>query len=431
MQGSKSNAQGASDGSLRFTAQQWGLLLLLAAINFTHILDFVIVMPLGDSLRHQLGITPRQFGAIVSAYGLSAMVTGILSAAAVDRFDRKSVLVTSFGGFTLATFYCGVAPTYNHLLIARSLAGLFGGLAGSSVMAVIGDIFADRQRGKAIGIVTSSFAVASTIGLPTGLWLAHHFGTWNAPFYAIGVLGVIVWFIAWMLLPSLSGHRVHGHSNPWTQFVDVLKQSNHLRSFAFMMATIFGTFLIVPYIAPYLQANCGRKDTDLPVIYAVAGICTLVSMNVVGWATDRFGARPIFLICAGGAVVMTMVITNLPPITLPVAVMSTTLFMVLASGRIIPAQTMMLRSADPRLRGAFTNILTAVSHFATAVGPLITGSVVGEQYAGGPLTGFPIAGWIAAALGCIALALSFSLRSNSTSAISVAAIHATPEASAP
>lgn len=393
-----------------FTRQQWGLMLLLAAINFTHILDFVIVMPLGDQLRQQLQISPRQFGIIVSAYGLAAMIVGIVSSSVVDLFDRKFILISTFGGFTLATFYCGVAPNYTHLLIARSLAGLFGGLAASSVMAVIGDVFSDGQRGRAIGIVTSSFAVASTIGLPIGLWLSIQFGNWNAPFIAIGVLGVCVWVLAAACLPSLTSHRTGIAVNPLRQFATVVQHPNHLWSFAFMLATIFGTFIVVPYIAPYLQANCGREPADLPVIYAIAGLCTLVSMNLVGWATDRFGAKPMFLICAGGAVVMTLIITNLHYVSLFGAVAATCFFMVLASGRIIPAQTMMLRASNPRLRGAFMNLNTAVSHFATAVGPLITGSIVGEEYAGGPLTGFATAGLVAAACGCVAIFFSFRLR---------------------
>ncbi len=400
----------AAKPKANFTRQQWGLLMLLAAINFTHILDFVIVMPLGDQLRQQLHINPRQFGIVVSAYGIAAMIVGIASSSFVDLFDRKRVLVASFGGFTLATFYCGVAPDYSHLLIARCLAGLFGGLAASSVMAVIGDVFSDGQRGKAIGVVTSSFAVASTVGLPVGLWLAIQFGNWNAPFIAIGVLGVGVWVLAAICLPSLTSHRTGLAVNPLRQFASVVQHPNHLWSFAFMLATIFGSFIVVPYIAPYLQANCGREPADLPVIYAIAGICTLVSMNLVGWATDHFGAKPIFFICAGGAVLMTLVITNLHYVSLFGAVAVTCCFMVLASGRIIPAQTMMLRASNPALRGAFMNLNTAVSHFATAMGPLITGTIVGEEYAGGPLTGFATAGVIAAACGCAAIVFSFRLQ---------------------
>ncbi len=171
------------------TSYEWRLVLLLAAINFTHILDFVIVMPLGDQLRKELLISPRQFGFIVSSYGVAAMLAGIAGSLVIDRFDRKHFMLFSFAGFTIATLYCGFAPNYAHLLTARTLAGLFGGIVSSSLMSFIGDVIAHDRRGRALGVVTSSFAVASVIGLPIGLMLANMFHHFSAPFIAIAILG--------------------------------------------------------------------------------------------------------------------------------------------------------------------------------------------------------------------------------------------------
>lgn len=401
-----SDTQVPSPARRGFSSAEWSLLLVLAAVNFTHILDFVIVMPLGDQLRHQLEITPAQFSAVVSAYGLAAMIVGIASSTIVDRFDRKTVLIAAFGGFVAATFYCGLSRSYTHLLLARCLTGLFGGVAASTVMAIIGDAFLDHQRGKAIGVVTSSFAVASIIGLPIGLWLSILFKTWTAAFHGIGIVAAIVFFVAVWKLPNFSGHRKNAIRNPALQFAAVVRQRNHLLAFAMMLASVLGTFTIVPFIAPYLQANCGRRAEDLPIVYAIAGLCTLVSLNIVGWGTDRYGAKRLFMFCASGAVIMTLVITNLPPISLFTAVMTTTFFMVLASGRSVPAQAMMLQASDPSLRGAFMTLNTSVTHLGTAIGPLITGLVMGETRPGGELTHFAIAGAIAAAFGCTAIALS-------------------------
>jgi predicted MFS family arabinose efflux permease len=289
--------------SQRFGAAEWGLVGLLAAINFTHIVDFVIVMPLGDQLRHQLEIDPQQFGFIVSVYGIAAMIAGLAASAVVDRFDRKQVLLASFAGFLGATLYCGFAKDYAHLLVARAIAGLFGGVTAAGIMAIIADVFPPQQRGKAIGAVTSSFAVASTVGLPMGLWLTDAFDNFGAAFTAIAVFGLPVWAATWWKLPSLTAHRTDVRSNPLVQFAAVVSQPNHLFSFAFMLATVLATFIIVTYIAPYLQAKCGRTAGDLPIIYAVAGCASLVTMNVFGLLTDRIGPRPVFWFTAGGAVV--------------------------------------------------------------------------------------------------------------------------------
>ncbi len=394
----------------RLSWNDWKLVLLLASINFTHILDFVIVMPLGDQLRHELFITPQQFGFVVSAYGIAATISGILAALVIDRFDRKKTMLVSFAGFTAMTFYCGVAPNFIHLLIARSLAGAFGGVVASTIMAFIVDLVVEERRGRAIGVVTSAFAFASTIGLPIGLTLANWFQGFGAPFLAIAVLGAVVWCIGFWALPTLTSHKQLIPRNMLHQFSDVVRQSNHLWSFAFMLAMVLGTFMIVPFIAPYFQANCGMAREELPWVYLVGGISTLVAMNGVGWLTDRFGARPIFLLSAGSAVVMTIVITNLPAVGLVLSVLSAATFMTVASSRIVPAQAMMLRCAVPAMRGAFTSLNAAVSHLATGIGPLMAGAMIGEEYAGGPLTHYWMAGAVAATFGMVAMILSFRLK---------------------
>ncbi len=394
----------------RLTSSEWQLVLLLAAINFTHILDFVIVMPLGDQLRHELSITPRQFGFVVAAYGICAMLSGIVGSTVIDRYDRRKTMLWGLAGFVLTTVYCGLAPDYRHLLAARGLAGLCGGVVASTVMAFIVDLIPVQRRGRAIGIVTSSFAIASIIGLPIGLLLANWFQRFGIPFLAISILGAIVWAISLIRLPSLPGVAKQDHVDPLRVFADVVRQANHLWSFAFMLAMIFGTFMIVPYIAPYLEANCGLSREHLPIIYAVGGVCSLLTMNLSGWATDRFGPRRVFAISAGMAVIMSLVITNLPTVSLALAVIVTAVFMSFASSRMVPAQAMMLRSADPKARGAFTSLNTAVSHLATGVGPLISGSIIGETYAGGPLTHYWLVGYVAAFFGIAAIGLSFQLR---------------------
>jgi predicted MFS family arabinose efflux permease len=391
------------------TPGEWALVLLLAAINFNHILDFVIVMPLGDSLRHELHITPFQFGMVVSAYGIAATVAGVLATGVVDRFDRKTVLLAVFGGFTLATLYCGLAPDYWQLVFARVLAGACGGLTASSVMAVVGDVIPNQRRGRAIGVLTSAFAVASVIGLPSGLYLAELFGR-GAPFLAIAGVSAAVWVVAAVRLPSLTAHRQAGRVNPLAQFAAVVRRPNHLKAFAFMLTLVLGTFTIIPFLAPYLQANCGRGAGDVRLVYAVAGVCTLVMMNLIGWLTDRVGQRPVFVATASAAIVMTLVLTNLPPVGVWAAAAAASAFMVSAAGRVVPAQAMMLKAADRGLIGPFTSLNTAVQSFATCVGPVIAGTIIGEEYEGGPLTNYWLAGVVAVAFGLTALGLSFLLR---------------------
>lgn len=401
------------------TWPEWGLVAVLALVNFTHILDFVIVMPLGERLMRTMHIDARQFGLLVSAYGLAATASGVLASLVADRFDRRTLLLASYAGFILATVFCGLANTFPLFLLARVLAGAFGGLAASAIMAVIGDVFPDLRRGKAIGAVTSAFAVATVLGLPAGLFLAKQFDSYGVPFVAIAAASVGVWGVAWVRLPSVTGHLAHRTGlSVVAGFVAVVRRPNHLKSFAFMLALVLGTFTIIPFLAPHMQINCGRSEDDIPWIYAAAGVCTLIGMNAVGWLTDRVGKRPVFLVMAVGAMVMTLVITHLPPVEFWPATAAATLFMLTASGRVVPAQGMMLATADPKTRGAFTTLNAAVSHLATGLGPLISGAVITtrtETTDAGlekivQLDHYDRAGILAVGFAAIALLLSFLLR---------------------
>lgn len=410
------------------TLPEWGLVVLLALINFTHILDFVIVMPLGERLMDELHITPGQFAHIVSAYGIAAAVAGVIAATLVDRFDRKPVLLIAYAGFIASTVVCGlvldpavttsllptaedggVNPVYVGLLVARALAGAFGGVAASLIMTVIGDTFPDHRRGKAIGAVQSAFAVASVIGLPAGLLLAKWFGR-AMPFYAIVSLSVVIFAVALIRLPKVRKHLTGPRTDPVAQFIAAVSNRGHWRSFAFTLLLVLGTFTIIPFLAPYMQANCGRTDTDIPIIYAAAGVITLVGMNLVGWLADRFGKRPVFLALAVCSMGMTVVVTNLPDVGLVGVILACTGFMLTAAGRVVPAQAMMLWGADPKLRGAFTNLNSAVSHLATGIAPMISGAIITRADPHAPLVGYDTAGWVAVGFAAVALGISFLLK---------------------
>src|SRR3546814_16736532 len=119
------------------------LLLILSAINFAYILDFVIVMPLGPQLMRIFDIDATQFALVVSSYTISAGICGFIGIFFIDRFDRKKALLTSFGGFPVGTLLCALAPAYTFLLMARVFTGLFGVVISALIYSSVG---ADRNR---------------------------------------------------------------------------------------------------------------------------------------------------------------------------------------------------------------------------------------------------------------------------------------------
>jgi predicted MFS family arabinose efflux permease len=257
----------------------------------------------------------------------------------------------------------------------------------------------------ATGVLMSSFAFASIVGLPVGLELANRFGR-GAPFIAVAILAVPIWLaVAWRL-PAFRTHinRERGQAIPrlWAAAVDPV----HLRSFVFMFFLVLGSFTIIPFIAPYLEANAGRSQADIPKIYFVAGLFTLVSTMLVGRLSDKLGKRRVFVVVALGSMVMTLIMTNLTELGFAMTTIITTLFMICASGRVVPAQAMMLGAADPTMRGAFTNLNSAVSHVGTGLAPLLGGWFLGRDDAG-RMTGYGTAGIVAVGFAAIAIGLAF------------------------
>jgi predicted MFS family arabinose efflux permease len=392
----------------RITRGEWALILVLVAIHFTHMVDFVIIMPLGGRLMRELELTPGQFGNVVSAYAWAAGLASLFASLVMDRFDRRTVLLTMYGGFGLSTLFCGLAPNYELLLVSRTLAGVFGGLAAVAIMTVIGDVFPVEKRGRATGAVISSFAVASIVGLPIGLLLAEWFGR-GAPFVALAGLSGLIWVVGWFRLPRVRGHLGGSRPSAVREFAAVAREPRHLWAFVFSFFLVLGTFTIGAFVGPVLASANGWSEQQLAIIYLAAGLFTLIGMNVVGRLADRLPRLGLFRVLAFGALVTGLVVTNLPPVSLWVATLAISGFMVFASGRIIPAQAMLLGTAVPKNRGGFMSLNTAVQHLATGVAPAIGGALI-TQTADGKLTGFPLVGLVAAGAAAASLALAGWIR---------------------
>lgn len=392
----------------KLTRAEWGLLFVLVAIQFTHMVDFVIIMPLGDRLRRELAITPDQFGYIVAAYAWGAGVASLLASFVMDRFDRKTVLLVMYAGFGLSTLFCGLADTYPLLLLSRTLAGVFGGVAAVALMSVVGDVFPPEKRGRATGAVISSFAVATIAGLPIGLFLAPLFGR-GAPFLVLAGVSGVVWLVGWVRLPAVRGHLGSHRRHPLTEFWAVVRKPNHLWGFAFSFFLVLGTFTVASFIAPVFSSTNGWGENHLAVIYIISGLVTLWGTNRIGRLADRVSRLNLFRALGGGALVLAVVISNLPPVHLLVAALALSAFMVCAAGRMIPAQAMMLGACAPAVRGAFMSLNTAVQHLATGIAPTIAGAILSE----GPdrkLEGFPLVGLVSAVAAAVSLVLAGRLK---------------------
>jgi predicted MFS family arabinose efflux permease len=389
--------------------ERW-LLLTLASIQFTSVLDFMIMMPLGPQLTELFGISAGEFGFLVSAYTFAAGLSGLLAATYIDRFGRKRMMLTLYPLFGVAALACSFAPTFAWLMLARVASGFFGGVLMALSQTIVAEVIPFERRGRAMGVVMTSFSVATVAGVPLSLFLASHFN-WHAPFLAIALMVSVCALGAAKTLPSLKGHLVahpSGDSAPnmLANLRLVLVDPNHLRAYAMSSSMVFAGFAVIPYITLYLQGNAGFKPEQIPYVYLTGGVCTLISARFIGHWSDRAGKayafRRLALLMPLPLLAMTLS-ADLPMVG--VLLVSSMLFVVM-SGRMIPGMALIGASADPRRRGSFMTLNSAVQSLAMGLAALVGGQILGRD-GNGHLTHY----WMAALLGGGASLLSFVLAS--------------------
>jgi len=377
-------------------------LLTLAGIQFSHILDFMIMMPLGPVLMAAFGIGTHAFGLLVASYSFSAAVSGILAATFVDLFERKRLLLIVFTLFGLATLACGLAPGYSTLILARGMAGVFGGIMGALVQTMIADAIPFSRRARASGVVSSAFSISTIAGVPLSLWLANHFG-WRAPFLLIAMLAVVFLGIGLRFLPELRHHlseekRAHLLSATFS----VLGDANHRRALLFSALIIFSGFTVIPYITVYAVNNVGIDQHDIPIIYLVGGSATFITARLIGHWADKHGKVEVYRRVAALAMLPILVLTHAWTMPLWGWLIISTSFFVLISGRMIPAIAIVASSAEPKLRGTFMSLNATVQSLAMGLATTLAGFLTSLD-ASGRIVGYPLVGYVAVAANLVAM----------------------------
>ncbi len=405
-------------GRPRLTRSEWVLLLVLASVQFTHVVDFVIMVPLGPKLEDALHVTAHQFAWVVSVYGFAAAATGLLAAVLLDRFDRKRSLLVLFTGFALGTLLCALAPNFLVLLLGRAVAGGFAGVMGANVLTIVSDVFPESRRATAMGVVMSSYSVANIIGIYAGLEVAEWLGWWG-PFAVLAGLCVPALLLAWRVLPPLRRHLERGHARP-DNLAEVLRhlwaviaRPNHMRAYALTTALMLSSWTIIPFLAIYLVHNVGRPESDLRWVWLVGGVATLVTMTPTGWVADSRDKLLVFRVIGLFCLVPLVLITNIPPAaSLGLTLGVTTLFMVATSIRWVPLMAMITASAVPHQRGSFMSVNSSVQQMVMGLAPVLSGLIIGED-ADGPgarLRGFAWVGVLAAVAMVASVVLAGRLR---------------------
>lgn len=379
------------------------LLVTLAGIQFTHVVDFMVMMPLGPQFTRLFNITDAQFGLLVSAYTFAAGASGLLASLYVDRFGRKKLLLSLYVLFGLATLACGLAPTYDTLMLARVAAGAFGGVLMALSQTIIADVIPFERRGRAMGIVMSSFSVATVAGVPGSLFLAAHFG-WHAPFFAITLVCAALALGAWVTLPPLAGHLQNEPQSPLANIITVLQDRNHQKAFVFTALLVSAGFTLFPYITIYLTANAGFTVQQVPFVYLCGGAATLFTARWIGRLSDSVGKAKMFTIMALLTMVPMTLLPHSAPFGLYAVLVVTTCMFIGMNGRMIPGMAVVTSAANPQLRGTFMALNSSVQSVGMGVAAFVGGLIISRD-AQGLVQHF----WVNALVGVVATVLSVML----------------------
>lgn len=387
-------------------------LLALAGIQFTHILDFMIMMPLGPQLIRTLHIDTREFGLLLSSYTFSAAASSLLAATYIDRFDRRKLMLTLYALFIAATLCCGLAPNYAALLTARALAGAFGGILSAMTQTMIADVVPFERRGQAMGTVMASFSLSTVAGVPLGLFLANHSAMlgWRAPFFFIVALSMVFFCTGYRLLPSITAHLEEARQgNVLTQIYAVAKERNHLKAFCFISLLMMSGFMVIPYIALYYTTNVGMTEHFITLVYLCGGLATLFTSRLIGRLSDRHGKLRAFRWMIMASIIPLLITTHLVPVPWWLVLINAVAFFVLVSGRTIPGMAMMSASAAPQVRGTFMSLASSMQMLACSVASLTAGLII-TRNAAGQIEHYNLVGYLAVTCALIAMWLAKHLK---------------------
>ncbi|MFL6548968.1 MAG: MFS transporter [Povalibacter sp.] len=393
----------------QFSSYQKVVIAMLAFLQFAVILDFMLMSPLGAVIMPALSITPVQFGLAVSAYAFAAGVSGLLTAGFADRFDRKRLLLFFYLGFIIGTLWCGLAQSFESLLMARILTGLFGGVIGSIVLAIATDLFAPQMRGRVMGFIQTAFAASQVLGIPLGIYLSNRWN-WHVPFLAMAAMGALGGLlVAWQMKPVADHLKVPQERSAFAHLFHTVVEPRYLLAFVTVTFLATGGFMLMPFSSAFTVNNLGIALASLPTIYLVTGLATIFVGPIVGRAADAFGKLRVFFMGTVLTIIMVLIYTHLGPTTLPVVIAVNVVLFIGIFSRMIPFQALMSQVPAQNQRGSFNAINASIQQLSGGLASLVAGHIV-QVGADGRILHYDIAGYVVIGTSLLTLSLLWRLQ---------------------
>ena len=393
----------------RFTSHQVVVIVLLAMTQFTVILDFIVMSPLGDMLMKSMSLSTTQFGAAVSVYAFSAGISGLLTAGFADRFDRKKLLLFFYVGFIAGTLLCGLTTTYPMLLAARIVTGLFGGVIGSISLAIVADLFPMAKRGRVMGFMQMGFGASQVLGIPISLFLANLWG-WQAPFLVIVGISTAVWLVIMFTMQPINEHlAIRNDKNPLMHLFHTVTKGIYWVGFLATALLTLGGFMMMPWGSAFAVNNLLVTYEQLPILFMVSGVASLLVMPAIGRLSDKIDKFKIFTVASVWLMVMVVIYTNLVPIPFWLVLLMNILFMVGILSRIVPAMALVTALPEMKDRGAFMSINSSLQQLAGGVAAMVGGLIVVQKENFSPLEHYNTLGYIIVVLSIVSIYIVYQV----------------------
>jgi predicted MFS family arabinose efflux permease len=377
----------------QFSSYQKFTILILALTQFTVVLDFMVMSPLGDLLMKTIKISPTQFGIIVSSYAFSAGISGFLTAGFADKFDRKKLLLFFYCGFIVGTFFCGIVDSFFLLVLSRIVTGIFGGVISSISMAIVADLFEINQRGRVIGFLQMGFGLSQILGIPISLWFANQWG-WQAPFFMIVILALLIFITCFIFLKPVNEHLKHQRENALKHLFSTISNKDYQIGF---MATAFlslGGYLIMPWGSIYAVNNLNVTHEQLPILFMIAGFTTLLIMPFIGVLSDKIKKFNLFALASIWMVFTVIIYTNLVHVSFLTVILVNVIMMIGIMARMVPSQALTSEIPNLQDRGAFMSINSSIQQISGGFAAVLSGMIVVQKNEFSPLQNFNILGYV-------------------------------------
>ena len=370
----------------KFSGYQKFVIAILALTQFTVVLDFMVMSPLGDLLMKSMQLSTKQFGIAVFSYAFSAGISGFLTAGFADSFDRKKLLLFFYSGFIVGTLFCGLASNFYTLVAARVFTGIFGGVIGSISMAIVSDLFPIEKRGRVMGFLQMGFGTSQVLGIPISLYIANHFG-WQSPFFLIVGMALIIWLFIVLKMKPITKHLEvkDKDTNALQHLIHTIQNRNYRIGFLTTALMSLGGFMIMPWGSVYAINNLHVTQEQLPLLFMIAGVATLLMMPLIGKISDKINKFTIFTFASAWMIIVVVIYANLGETSFAIVVILNVLMMMGVMARMVPSVALVSELPKLQDRGAFMSVNSSLQQMAGGIAAAIGGMIVVQKDVHSPI----------------------------------------------